>query len=116
MNCNGKFLRVWEVEDKGNYKKVNLGDSIKQKDGTYKNFTWFNVAFVGNANIELREKDVIEIKSGQISMNKSEKNGQWYPNLVVFECEVTERKTADTKDFVEDSGFIDFEDDDVPWT
>ena len=29
---NSKFHKVWEIEDKGNFSKIRLGDSKKDKD------------------------------------------------------------------------------------
>ena len=45
---NSRYHKVWEIEDKGNYSKVKLGDSKKDKEGNYTNCTW-NVILVGKA-------------------------------------------------------------------
>ena len=39
MNITGKFLKVWKVEEKNGFKKLDLGDSKKMKDGYYENWT-----------------------------------------------------------------------------
>jgi len=90
MNINGKYKKVWAVDVKDNYVSVNLGDSKKNKDGEYENWTWFNVAFVGNAKEpakDLQEGDTIEIINGMVSQNKGQ-DEKWYTNMVVFEFEV----------------------------
>ena len=48
MNISGKYLKAWKVEKKDNYTKVDLGDSRKNKEGTYDKFTWFGAMFVGD--------------------------------------------------------------------
>ena len=66
-NFSGKYFKVWEVEDKGSMRKVNLGDSAKDKDGNYENWTWFGCLLVGKAkDVALKKDDVVEIKSGMI--------------------------------------------------
>lgn len=86
-NFTGKYLKVWRIEDKGNFKLIDLGDSEKNKDGTYKNFTWFKCLFVSSAaQLQINEKDTIEIKNGKITMEKY--NDKWYPKIVVFDAEI----------------------------
>ncbi|MCP4761942.1 MAG: hypothetical protein GY870_09170, partial [archaeon] len=68
-------------------KLVDLGDSEKNKDGTYNNFTWFRCLFVsGAAQLQINEKDTIEIKSGKITMEKY--NDKWSPKIVVFDADI----------------------------
>lgn len=95
MNITGKYLKVWEVEDKGNYVKVNLGEGRKGKDGNYENWTWHGTAFVGDAAEPakgLQKGDKIEVKAGSISMRKAQ-DGRYFPNVVVFAFEVMESAT-----------------------
>ena len=88
MNITGKYLKVWKIEDKGNFKLVDLGDSDKNKDGTYNNYTWFRCLFVSKAaQLQLSEKDTIEVTSGKITMEKYQ--DKWSPKVVVFEANVT---------------------------
>jgi hypothetical protein len=87
MNISGKYLKAWKIEDKGNIKLVDLGDSTKSPDGTYNNFTWYRCLFVSSAaQLQINEKDTIEVKSGIITMEKY--NDKWSPKIVVFEAEV----------------------------
>lgn len=107
MNITGKFLKAWKIEDKGNYKKVNIGDSRKNKDGSYDNFTWFGAMFVGKAkDIELNEKDTFEVKSGIIYQNKY--NNKWYTNLVIFDIGVTKKAEVEYTDLDDDLSDIPF--------
>ena len=60
---NSRYHEVWEIEDKGNYSKVKLGDSKKDKDGNYTNCTW-NAILVGKAQQEnVSQNDTINILS-----------------------------------------------------
>jgi hypothetical protein len=64
---NSKFLKVWKVTVEDGRKKVNLGDSKKNQDGTYTNWTWFFCNLLGNAKgIQVNEGDTITIKSGKL--------------------------------------------------
>ncbi len=87
----GKYLKAWKVTDKGNFKLVDLGDSDKQQDGTYKNFTWFNCMFVSGAGmLSINEKDTIEVKSAKITMEKF--NDKWSPKIVVFDAAIVDKQ------------------------
>ena len=87
MNITGTYLKVWEVKNENNWKKVNLGDSRKQKDGTYQNFTWWDCSLVGNAkNVDIIKGDTVEIKSGIIYQEKY--NDKYYNRITIFEIEV----------------------------
>ena len=88
MNITGKYLKVWEVEEKDGRIKLNLGDSKKNQDGTYTNWTWFGAMLVGNAKqVTVKQGDTVEVKSGIITMNKAT-NGKYYTNITIFEIEV----------------------------
>ena len=87
MNITGKYLKVWKVKKENGFTKLDLGDSQKQKDGTYMNYTWFDCALMGKAKeFEVKEKDVIEIKSGLISQRKYK--DKYYNNIIIFEAEI----------------------------
>jgi len=114
MNINGKYLRVFDVEVKAKYVEITLSEGEKQKDGTWKNYFWNGVRFVGSSVDDaktLEKGDVIEIISGKITPFKSEK-GNYFLNTVVFEFDLMQR--ADNKpkdDFIQE----DEDDDDVPY-
>jgi len=87
MNITGKYLKAWRVEDKGSFKIIDLGDSDKNQDGTYKNFTWFRCLFVSKAaQLQINEKDTVEIINGKITMEKYQ--DKWNPKVVVFDAAV----------------------------
>jgi hypothetical protein len=103
MNISGKYLKVWKVEVKEKVVLVNLGDSKKNKDGTWDNWTWFNVAFVGQAKdpaTTLNEGDLIEIISGQLTQAKDKNDPKkFYNNMVVFEFDFMQRSEPKQDDF-----------------
>jgi hypothetical protein len=113
MNITGKYMKAWKVEVKNGYTKLQLGDSSKQKDGTYVNWTWFDVTLMGKAkDVEINEGDVVEIKSGLIAKRKY--NEKWYDDIKVFEIEVMQsaEKKAETFVSVDDDTF---ENNDIPF-
>ncbi len=87
---DSRFHKVWEVKVENGFKKVKLGDSRKLKDGTFENWSWFDVAFVSNAqSLQVEEGDTITIISGQVQKRKYE--GRYYDNVVVFDAEITQK-------------------------
>ncbi len=102
MNCSGKYLKVWEVEDKGNVKLVNLGDSRKNKQGEFENCTWFRCLFVGDASRkQIAVDDKIEILSGQVFMEKY--NEKWSPKVTVFDFNVMQQGSANSQNVAQNS-------------
>ena len=111
---NSRYHKVWEIEDKGNYSKVKLGDSKKDKEGNYTNCTW-NAILVGKAHqAGVFQNDTINILSGQIFQDKG-RDGKYYTNVTIFDIEFSnkEQKKQDETDL----GFRMLEDDssDVPF-
>ena len=85
---DSRFHKVWEVEkdDYGNT-KLNLGDSKKNQDGTYTNWSWFGCKLVGNAKqFRVSKGDTINIKSGVIEMRQCS-DGVYRPFVVIFDIE-----------------------------
>ena len=94
MNITGKYLKVWEVEEKSGYKFLNLGDSRKDKQGQYENCTWFNCILLGEAAKHTFNKgDLVEVKSAQIFMEKY--NDKWSPKIKIFDIVLMEKGKQD---------------------
>lgn len=87
---DSKFHKVWKIEvDQNGTKKVDLGDSKKQQDGTYFNWTWKWCKLVGNAKgIQVDEGDTITIKSGKLDQYK-DKDGNYRNSVTIFDFEVS---------------------------
>lgn len=122
-----KFVKVWNVEDKGNFVKAKLQTSEKKQDGSYENSDWF-AAFVGGAAQMakgLSNGDQITITKGKLSnvYNKDKKTS--YLNMAVFDFEVTRSNDLSNNkpngnfrafddDFANDFKHIE-DDDDIPF-
>lgn len=95
FNFTGRFVTVFNPEIKLNVSEhtvfANLSSSRKDSrttPPTYKKSNWLGVRFVGEAfepAKALRNLDKIDIVRGAISNEKSEKNGKYYTEIVVFE-------------------------------
>ena len=87
---DSRFHKVWKVEvDQNGRKKLNLGDSKKNQDGTYSNWTWFYCNLVGNAKgIQVAEGDTITIESGKIEMYKTN-SGEFKNSVTIFDFSVS---------------------------
>lgn len=111
---NSKYHKVWEIEDKGNFKKIKFGDSKKDKDGNYINCTWSGI-LVGKAKeIQIQVNDKFDIISGQVFSEKS--GDKWYTNVTIFDLEVTESaKQPDDVPFGNDDFMEIDESDSVPF-
>ena len=110
-----KNKKVWKVETQNGIKKVNLGDSKKNKDGTWSNFTWFGCACFGRAkDVDVQEGDTITLLSGQITKDKV--GDTWYTNVTIFDMEITKRGDQPQAETFDTSGFAQIEEDEnLPW-
>lgn len=87
---NSKYHKVWKVYEQNGIKKVDLGDSKKDKNGKYENWTWFGSALFGNAkHVDIQKDDIVEIISGSISQSKYK--DKWLNNVAIFEVEVMKK-------------------------
>jgi len=112
---DSRYHKVWEVKEENGLKKVNLGDSKKNKDGTYDSWTWFDCLLVSQAKeVELNKGDTVTIKSGLVQKRKYE--GKYYDNVVIFSLEVTEKakNTGGSEVDLDDFASID-SDDELPF-
>jgi len=110
-----KFHKVWKKEEQNGFTKINLGDSSKNKDGSYTNFTWFGCTLVGDASkTPVDEGDTITVTSAEMKQYKN-KDGKYMPTMTIFSFEVTKR--GEQKEPMESDGFASFEtlDDDCPF-
>lgn len=111
LNVTGKFVKVWETEDKGRYVQAKLGTSRKdRRDDTYINSGWM-ARFVGDCvglAKTLTKGDKITITKGTIeSVYDKEKQKTW-TTLTVFEFEVDGQKQSQQPQ----GGFTPVDDDD----
>ena len=116
--ANSKNHKVWKIEETNGMKKLNLGDSRKNKDNGYDNFTWYGCSLVGQAkDVVVNESDTITINSAQMSQYKN-KDGKYVPTITIFDFEVTKQGTGTTSTGVNSQGFVPVDtvnDDDIPF-
>ena len=113
---DSRYHKVWKITNEKGMKKIDLGDSKKNQDGTYENWTWFGCLLVGEAkNVELHEKDTITINAAQVQKRKYK--DKYYDNVVIFNLEVTESANQDGEenDITEDDVFEPTDNEDMPW-
>lgn len=95
LNITGKYVTVFNPEIKLDVSEhtvfANLNTSRKDNrtaPPTYITSSWLNARFVGEAfepAKALRNMDKIDIIRGAITNEKSESNGKFYNELVIFE-------------------------------
>lgn len=89
FNITGKYVSVFEVEDKGKYCTANLSTSKKNNDNTYTNMYW-KARFVGKAfdsAKKLKDKDKIEVTNGIIENNYDKEKEKLWVTVTIFEFE-----------------------------
>ena len=90
---DSRFHKVWkiEIDRQTGRKKVNLGDSKKNQDGTWRNWTWAFCTLAGNAKgIQVSEGDTITIDNGKIEQYQNQ-SGEWRNSITIFDFTVTAR-------------------------
>jgi len=86
---DSRFHKVWKITVEDGRKKINLGDSKKNQDETYSNWTWFFCNLVGNAKgIQVSEGDTITIESGKIEQYKTN-SGEYKNSITIFDFSVS---------------------------
>ena len=89
---DARFVKVWEVENKGNYHVVSLSTSKKNKD-TNKYETDFNdkfVRFIGTAHTlaaDLKNGDTIKLGSCEVTNKYDKEKNVTYTNYLVYSFE-----------------------------
>ena len=89
---DARFVKVWEVENKGNYHIVSISTSKKNKEtGEYEtDFSNKFVRFVGAAHTmasNLKKGDVIKLGNCEVTNSYSKERNTTYTNYVVYSFE-----------------------------
>lgn len=87
LNVTGKYVSVFEVEEKEKYCTANLSTSKKNTNNTYTNMYW-KARFVGKASDKakkLKDKDKIEITNGIIENNYDKGKDKLWVTVTIFE-------------------------------
>jgi hypothetical protein len=118
---NGSYIKIWEIEDKGNYSIANISISRKNKDtGEYDTeFQEKFVKIVSSAHKMLQGISIpknglsVQIKACDVTNKYDAEKKQKYYNFVIFEIESNDNTTVtkvETKPEVELE-----EDEDLPF-
>lgn len=91
---NGAFASVWSVEPgKGNFTKVRLSISRKNKDGQYEQDFAGYCTFISQAHAKaarLKEKDRIKLGDVDVSNSYDKDKQKEYVNFKVFDFEMAD--------------------------
>jgi hypothetical protein len=95
-------LKIWKIEDKGNYALVQASTGRKEKDkDTWVNSNWSFIRFVGKAHDKIETispKDRITVLSGNFNNEPYVKDGETVypqkPQMVIFDFEVAGQSSA----------------------
>lgn len=114
---DARFVKVWEVEDKGNYHIVSLSTSKKNKE-TDKYETDFSnkfVRFIGTAHklaADLRVGDVIKLGSCEVTNKYDKEKNVTYTNYLVYSFEKEgDNSNSNQSAAKKDDSFMDIPDD-----
>ncbi len=106
-----KFVKVWEVEVKEKFIKLQVSTGDKKQDGSYENSGWY-LNLVGQAHEQgknLKKGDTITIKKGKITNVYNKDHKKSFLNLVAFDIEAP---VVDKDEAIDDfQGFQSMEDD-----
>lgn len=98
----GAYATIWSVEDKGNYTKVNLSVSQKNKNtGEYETKFSDFVNFVGAAHAnakELKPRDRIRIGDMDATNSYNKETNKRYYNFAVFSFESADNSSRSSSD------------------
>lgn len=108
---DARYIKIWKIEKKEKFIKLQCSTGDKKQDGTYENSSWF-INLVGKAfdqGANLKENDTITIVQGKISNVYNKEKNTTYLNVVAFNIEAPE------SDNMEGFKAMDEGDDDMPF-
>lgn len=114
---DARFVKVWEVENKGNYHVVSLSTSKKNKEtGKYeKDFSNKFVRFIGTAHnlaADLKVGDVIKLGNCEVTNKYDKDKNTTYTNYLVYSFEKEEdNSNSSQSEGKKDYSFVDVPDD-----
>jgi len=121
--ARGQRVKVFKIEDKGNYSLVRFSTSRKDKrDDEYKYSNWSFVRFVGRAHDRLshvEEGDRIILDGAGISLEPYMKNGEKLypknPQIIVFNFNLLDEANIEDGGYSEPDVENDESDEDFPF-
>lgn len=114
---DARFVKVWEVENKGNYHIVSLSTSKKNKDTNEYETDFSNkfVRFIGTAHTlaaDLKKGDTIKLGSCEVTNKYDKEKNTTYTNYLVysFEKEGVNNSSNNNQSAPKKDGFINIPD------
>lgn len=113
---DARFVKVWEVENKGNYHIVSLSTSKKNKDTNEYETDFSNkfVRFIGTAHTlaaDLKKGDTIKLGSCEVTNKYDKEKNTTYTNYLVYSFEKEGGNTNNQSTPKADNSFMDIPDD-----
>ena len=114
---DARFVKVWEVENKGNYHVVSLSTSKKNKDtNKYEtDFSYKFVRFIGTAHTlaaDLKNGDTIKLGSCEVTNKYDKEKNVTYTNYLVYSFEKEGSNSTNNQSTPKtDNSFMDIPDD-----
>ena len=113
---DARFVKVWEVENKGNYHIVSLSTSKKNKDTNEYETDFSNkfVRFIGTAHTlaaDLKKGDTIKLGSCEVTNKYDKEKNTTYTNYLVYSFEKEGGNANNQSTPKADNGFMDIPDD-----
>ena len=104
---DARFVKVWELENKGNYHVVSLSTSKKNKE-TFVRFIWT----AHNLADDLKMGDVIKLGSCEVTNKYDKDKNTTYTNYLVYSFEKEEGDSNSSQsEGKKDYSFVDVPDD-----
>ena len=113
---DARFVKVWEVENKGNYHIVSLSTSKKNKDTNEYETDFSNkfVRFIGTAHTlaaDLKKGDTIKLGSCEVTNKYDKEKNTTYTNYLVYSFEKEGGSSNNQSTPKTDNSFMDIPDD-----
>ena len=91
------YVKVWKIENKGNYFMGTCSSGTKKQDGTYENSSW-NVKFVGKGAVgaeDIIEGSRLKLTSGGVKSIYNKDTKKTWVDVIVFKWEFVEDKQSE---------------------
>ena len=113
---DARFVKVWEVENKGNYHIVSLSTSKKNKNTNEYETDFSNkfVRFIGTAHTlaaDLKKGDTIKLGSCEVTNKYDKEKNTTYTHYLVYSFEKEGDNTNNQSTPKADNSFMDIPDD-----
>lgn len=111
----GKFCKIWKLEDKGNYHVAEMSTSKKNKGTNEYENDWSNkfVRLVGTAHQQIKSIDTsktVKIGSCEVTNKYDKEKNTTYTNYTIFNFEDTQENSRPAPSQAKGDGFMNIPD------